>query len=406
MRSPASAIEQLRALVERDTSLQERLCQPDDPALFVALVVEAARDHGLSLDAAEIDAAISANRRASADEGGARLPPRGWLPVQAGWRDRELRVHWAYLGSRRLLEPFFEDTVRHCLTKPFNRLFGYSTPIDALAGWLRDHPGLPPTGFIFHMSRCGSTLVSQMLAAIPRNIVVSEASPIDVVVQARRNRPDLGNEQHAAWLRWMIGALGQARSGEERHFFVKLDSWHALALPLFRRAFPTVPWIFLYRDPLEILVSQFRRRGMHMVPGLLGQEVFGFETSQSTGRPEIYGAQVLARIYDGVLQEYAPGRALLVNYQELPAALWTDVLPHFGVPCDADDRAAMAEAARYDAKSPERPFADDTAAKRRAATDQIRSAAQQLAGLHARLEALRLGGLTARDRDRIGSGRD
>jgi hypothetical protein len=394
MRSTAPQFEQFRALVEMDRSLQQKLNQPDDPAVFIALVVEAARDHGLPLNAGEVAAAMEANRQVSAaesaDDDSRRLPPSGWLPVRAQWRGQELHVDWAYLGSRRLREPFFEESVARCLTKPFNRLLGYSTPIGALAGWLREHRCLPPAGFIFHMSRCGSTLLSQMLATIPRNIVVSEAGPIDAVVQARHTRPDLCDEQHAAWLRWMIGALGQARSGEERHFFVKLDSWHALALPLFRRAFPAVPWIFLYRDPVEVLVSQLRRRGMHMVPGLIG-DVFGFEASQAAQAPETYCAQVLARICDGVLREYAPGRALLVNYRQLPAALWTDVLPHFAVPCSDGDRVAMAEAARYDAKRPALPFTNDTAAKREAATDAIRSAAEQLGGLHARLEALRLG---------------
>ncbi len=381
--------------MEADPSLQEELNQPDDPAVLMAFVVQRARDHGIHLGAEEVTAAMAANRQVSAawlaDDGCARLPPRDWLPARARWQDRELKVDWAYLGSRPLRKSFFEQSVARCLSKPFNRLFRYSTPIDAMAGWLREHPCLPPAGFIFHMSRCGSTLVSQMLAAIPRNVVVSEASPIDAVVQAKRNRPDLGDEQHTAWLRWMIGALGQARSGEERHVFVKLDSWHAVALPLFRRAFPAVPWIFLYRDPLEILVSQLKRRGIHMVPGLIGWDAFGFEAPQSTQPPEIYCAQVLERICDCVLREYAPGRALLVNYQELPAALWTAVLPHFGVPCSADDRAAMAQAARYNAKSPERPFTDDTTAKRNAATDRIRAAAQQLSGFHARLEALRQG---------------
>jgi hypothetical protein len=88
--------------------------------------------------------------------------------------------------------------------------------------------------------------------------------------------------------------------------------------------------------------------------------------------------------------DYVPGSDMLVNYQELPGALWTRVLPHFGVPCSADDRAAMAEAARYDAKNPGQPFSLDPDAKRNAATDQIRSVAERLAGRHARLEALRL----------------
>ena len=393
MQSPADPIEQFRTLMEADWSLQEKLCQADDPALFIALVVDRARDRGLRLDAKQVEAAIRANRpicAATADEGGAAWPPKGWLPVLAQWRDQNLHLDWIYLGPRRLSAAFFEETVVRYQSKPFNRLFRTSTPIDALPGWLRMHPGLAPTGFIFHMSRCGSTLVSQMLAAIPGNIVVAEASPIDAVVQARQARPDLDHEQHAAWLRWMIGALGQPRDGAERHFFVKLDSWHALALPLFRRAFPTVPWIFLYRDPVEVLVSQIRQRGIHMVHELAGEAVFGFPASHATQPPEIYCAEVLARIGDAVLREYAPGAALLVNYRQLPAALWSDVLPHFGLPCSDGDRAAMADAARYDAKRRELPFIDDSAAKQALATDKIRSAAGPLGELHARLEALRL----------------
>ena len=388
MRSPAQVIEHVRALVERDPSLQERLYQPDDPALFRALMLEVARDHGIV--AADAEAAIAAGQQASVDADRDRLPPRGWLPAQARWRDRDLVLDWAYLGSRRLCEPFFEASMLRCRSKPFNRTFRYAAPIDALAGWLQANAGLAPTGFIFHMSRCGSTLVSQMLAAMPHTAVISEAGPIDAVVQARLTRPDLDLAQHAAWLRWIVGALGQARSGEERHLFIKLDSWHALALPLFRMAFPTVPWIFLYREPLDVLVSQLRRRGTHMVPGLIAWDAFGFEAPECAEEPEAYCAEVLKRICDGVLRDFAPDTALLVNYQELPAALWSAILPHFGVACGADDRAAMADVARYDAKSPERLFTDDTDSKRDAATDRIRAAAGRLGERYARLEASRL----------------
>jgi hypothetical protein len=132
-----------------------------------------------------------------------------------------------------------------------------------------------------------------------------------------------------------------------------------------------------------------------MVPGLLGHDLFGFATSQSNQAPEVYCTQVLQRIGDGVLQDYAPGSALLVNYNELPAALWTDVLPHFAISCSADDIAVMAQAARYDAKSPELCFKGDTAAKHNAATDPIRPAAERLGGLHAKLETMRRPGRTA-----------
>jgi hypothetical protein len=135
---------------------------------------------------------------------------------------------------------------------------------------------------------------------------------------------------------------------------------------------------------------------MNMVPGLSG-DVFGFEASRSTQMPEIHCAQVLARICDRVLRDYAPDLALLVNYRELPGALWTRVLPHFGVSCSADDRAAIAEAARYDAKSPGLPFSEDTETKRNAATDQIRAAAQQLCRLHADRKEWRDSSVSHRD---------
>ena len=51
---------------------------------------------------------------------------------------------------------------------------------------------------------------------------------------------------------------------------IKLDAWNIGELPLLRECFPDTPWLFLYRDPLEIAVSHLRRPGMHMVPGMIG----------------------------------------------------------------------------------------------------------------------------------------
>src|SRR4029077_12190694 len=111
-----------------------------------------------------------------------RLPADGWLPIRASWADGEPYLHWAYFGTRRLKRPFFEDDVYSCLFQPFNRLFRYVTSIEKTAAWLDGRPHLKPSGLIFHMSRCGSTLVSQMLAALPSNIVVSQGNPLATVL--------------------------------------------------------------------------------------------------------------------------------------------------------------------------------------------------------------------------------
>ena len=389
-----TALDQFCGQVLADLPLQERLRAPNDMNEFIALVVNTASDRGLALDADGVRAAMRGrlpgmDALISDDIRETPLPPHGWLPVGTAWKRAELFVQWSWFGAQRLRQPFFEGDVQRAMFRPFNRLFRYTTPIARLPEWLQHHPPLRPSGFIFHMSRCGSTLVSQMLSAVETNVVVSEASPIDAVVRARQARPDLSEDEQARWLAWMIGAVGQPRAGERR-LFVKLDCWHTLALPLFRRAFPDVPWTFLYRDPVEVLVSQRQMPGVQMVPGLLAPELFGVTPSYDP--PDDYCARVLASICAPIAQQHAMGGGLLVNYHQLPEAVEKSILPHFGVASDEADRAAMAAAARYDAKTPGFEFAPDSEQKQRAATSATRAAAaERLGDIYSRLEALRLG---------------
>jgi gluconate kinase len=302
-------------------------------------------------------------------------------------------VDWSYFGETPLREPFFDDSVQRCLRQPFNRLFRYTTPIDRLPDWLQANRYIEPDGFIFHMSRCGSTLVSQMLAARSDAIAISEAGPIDTVVNARRVQPDLSEEQQALWLRWMISALGQARRGDERRLFVKLDAWHTIDFPLFRRAFPTVPWIFLYREPVEVLVSHLRQPGMHMIPALVSSDRFELNPATCWQAPAEYRARVLARICEPMTQNLAAGGGLLVNYRQLPDAMWALIMPHFGIVPGEGDRAAMTEVSLQNAKAPGMRFTRDSAAKQQEATEATRGLAEMwLCPSYRELEAIRLGG--------------
>jgi hypothetical protein len=390
--SPAQ-FARFRAFALEKVELHEELRRANDLHVFPRAVVEIGQRHGFAFTAQDVAQAIRATHvqalggaRAPARETG--LPPSGWLPARTFWQDAELYVGWSYFGDRRLVEPFFEGSLRRALETPFNLLFQYTTRIARLAEWLESHPGLTPRGLIFHMSRCGSTLVSQMLAALAHNLVISEAPPLDAVVQARATRPDLSEQQQALWLGWMMSALAQPRRGEQASF-VKLDSWHTLALPLFRRAFPSVPWVFLYRDPVEVLVSQIEAPGIHTVPELCGAHLLGTEAPFEPHRREDYSARVLARICEPVLTHIGEGGGLLINYRELPAAVWTAILPHFGVAVSPRDRAAMTKAARYDAKMPGVRFSPDAEDKQASATPALRAAAQERLGdLYARLEAL------------------
>ncbi|WP_224249882.1 sulfotransferase [Hyalangium gracile] len=306
------------------------------------------------------------------------LPSAEWIPIRLYPRDSRFFVDWCHLRGLRLTEPFFDETIERCLRHPFSLLFRPQTPVESLLEPSGLEPSLRPRGFIFHLSRCGSTLVSQMLAALPRNVVLSEAGPIDSVLRAHLRVPGVTEAQRIDWLRGIVAALGRQRQAEEQHLFIKFDAWHVLELPLLQRAFPGVPWIFLYRDPVEIMASHQGHKGAHMLPGVLEPGLLGLGPEPlKTMTLEEYGARVLGRLCEAALSAWRErlSPALLVHYRQLPGAVLNSLPAHWGVDFTPEELERMREAALLDAKNPVLPFQDDTAVKQQtlkpAAREQV-----------------------------------
>ena len=238
----------------------------------------------------------------------------GWTPIRLDWEDGRPTVDWCHTAGLDFTEPFFHETVERCFRHPYRLLFRHRTGMEEVGHLVASKPGLAPAGFVFHMSRCGSTLVSQMLAAVPEHLVLSEPGPIDSVLRAREMQPDLSDGERVTWLRSMVGALGQAR-GPQTRMFVKFDAWSALELPVIRRAFPDVPWLFLFRDPVEVLGSHAGRPGAHVIPGALPPGLFGVPV----GTPLLeHAARVLARISEAALEWEDDPLTTFVDYADLP----------------------------------------------------------------------------------------
>lgn len=369
-----TGLEALRDLILDDAALSQALDALTDPEAFAARTAEAVRAAGLAVEADEVRAAV---QTASVPPAERATTPPGWLPAEVSAPDGRPVVTWRWFGRRRLLEPFYADDMTWARYRPLNRLVGLRTLLPASGD-------RAPDGLIFHMSRCGSTLAAQMLAASPANVVISEAPPIDAVL-----RLEIDDEAKVAALRAMVAALGQAQAGETR-LFLKLDCWHVRDLPLFRRAFPGTPWVFVYREPVEVLVSHLRRRGVQMIPELVPSSRLGLPMPETPDAD--YCAQVLAVLCEAAARRYPEGGGRLVNYTDLPEALFTKVLPHFGVTPSDDEAAAMRAAGGRDAKTPGQDFVPDTAAKRREAGDDLRAICERHVGeAYRRLEAIRAG---------------
>ncbi|MGN8275582.1 sulfotransferase family protein [Pseudomonas sp. SMN5] len=287
---------------------------------------------------------------------------QGWLPIRIGQTLGRWQVDWCWFGEKRLSQPFFSDAVEDALRLPFNQVFRRQTPLSVLSQWQQQSAGLAPSAFIFHASRCGSTLISQMLAQLDDHIVVSEPPPLDALLRA-----ELSDVERTAALKGLLSAYGQRRRGVEQRLVIKLDAWNLDELPLLRECFPDTPWLFLYRDPLEIAVSHLRRPGMHMVPGMIGASVLD-DGSPFVGQ-EDFIARRLGRLFQRALAHCREFAGMAVNYSELPAAMTGRLATFFRLD-EAQCRQAFAAVGQH-AKQPAQVFIGDSADKRREASQLL-----------------------------------
>jgi hypothetical protein len=250
------------------------------------------------------------------------------------------------------------------------------------------HPGVPPSGFIFHVSRCGSTLVTRMLSLLDRVIVLPEPTilgqvcSLDEALLPAADRPLV--------LQQVVSALGQRRSGNENALVIKLPSSDILHLKLFRSAFPEAPWVFLHRDPVEVLVSvlenptgwlRAKRAGRPLLlPGLSGDDLRAMSDEE-------YCARTLAAFYRCALDEFGPA-ARVVDYRRLPSAVVNEIAELFVLECNEEERQRMLGTVHIYSKdrAGQRVFVSDAERKQSAASTDLRRLVQAwVSGLSAEL---------------------
>lgn len=294
---------------------------------------------------------------------------KGWLPLQINTEKQT--VAWVDRGQAAFNEPFFYETI--------GRIIGEHNPppiltkIDTLKA-IRG--GLKPTGFIFHTSKCGSTLVSNMFKALPRHLVISEPNATNSILTLPSDQ--FPESVKIELFQGAVNAFAQSALPQEKKYFIKFTSWNVLQLPFIKKAFPDVPWLFLYRHPVEIIVSLLQtptgwlsnKKDSHFAKQLLGADVSDIEINQMSDAE--YSARVLANFCQTALQEM-DAKALVVNYNQLSEPCLRDMLTFFQIEASEDEIATMAQALNYYSKDAiqNKAFQDDSAAKQKQASAEI-----------------------------------
>ena len=277
-----------------------------------------------------------------------------WLPTDYDARTRS--IGWC-LPRGHASDPFLQDFIDRCRHNVFNQLL---RPRTALAPLLEDTRVTPaPAGFIFHLSRCGSTLVSGALAELDDTCVLSESPLLTAVLLDA----SLDDRQKQALLPRLVALQAAPFPGRGR-IVVKWNAWDLCAWPLIRNAFPGVPRLLLFRDPVQILASQMQLVGRHMSgdPSLAGLDP-AFDPVNAQGDLLDWQIRILGALMAKLPALADEPGAMPLDYAGLDLAAVQAVCRHFGLSPTADAGARLAQRLAFHSKSPGQLFQPDAGRK-------------------------------------------
>lgn len=264
---------------------------------------------------------------------------------------------------------------------------------------------IEPTCFIFHESRVGSTLVANTLASDPWSMVFSESAP---AANALLHCESCTREQNVQNFRDIVTLMG--RSPFHKRLFFKFQSITSTKMEIALEAFPKTPWAFVYRTPVQTMMSHLDPqkfssgapclRSMRAPP-----EEVRLTISQAVGignpPKEAWCAAHLNMLCNSALRAYdkygyyndgdSQGvvdasdsnkrqRGLLINYESLPGIVARILLPMFGiVPTSKWLQKMSEESGQYSkGRGSSRAFSGDSEDKEARSTISIQKYAKSI----------------------------
>lgn len=298
------------------------------------------------------------------------------MAIDPGDDGHAARVLWADIGDHPFREWQYMFTVE-ALAKAGNIGEAFATDLDLLLDDRILADPIEPSGFMFHISRCGSTLTGKAIARSPRNLVINQGGPLQrgfwAAITRDFSQPAEPSEENLHMFRNLVLAMTRRRRPEQLHSFVKFISWNTLYIDFAMQAFPQMPALFLYRDPVEVVASVLREtsavlwaKGRRQAGFLAGVD---WQETKAMGEIE-YLARCFARYLD--VAEQATGRVAHVNYRDINPANFPAILARgFHFDPGQDELALMAGQFAFHSKddSDSRRFTSDSAQKQSEISD-------------------------------------
>lgn len=273
-----------------------------------------------------------------------------YLPVAIECTDNEINVCWLDMKGADLTSPFLSDTISKVRCR--NGRTVIKSDVSLLYQCAKDLSNrCQLSGLLFHTSRCGSTLASQLISHTPSCICLSEPQFADQIIRTLKGV--VPPKEQISLLRAFIQMWLHYLSPGFSRCFIKLDCWLIHDFDFIADCFPQTQYYFLYRDLSQVIASQLKIRGAFLIPQLVPSAYFGLpEPGARFVEPSEYMLDVLAGIYQCGWHLSKHNKLKKLSYSNMPGNILKDIL---GQPATSEHHYVLT----YHAKDKCRVFEGD-----------------------------------------------
>jgi hypothetical protein len=303
----------------------------------------------------------------------------GWLPAQFVIESGEISFLWMDFSGIDISEPFFRQTLAR-MADLGNKTQTTSMQDLILIG--SRMPAIRPSCLIFHVSRCGSTLLANALRAGCNCVALSEPKIITDLFHFCNELPAPAQRLRDSILQSVVN-LYTNYQGIQRNVIIKLASWNLLSLHGFRKLWPDTPCILLIRHPGEVIISNLKPGGwlnFRSNPRCASRLLELDEMQVARMSDMEFCARVIERLNEAAL-ECIDAKMMILDYNMIDVGLMATIAEFIGFDKAKLDWNAVKSMFQVYSKDQNgiRAFEDDRAVKRSQAAQLITGSSAELA---------------------------
>lgn len=246
----------------------------------------------------------------SSREGLADLAREGYLPIDINPRDGVVTL--TKLTHADFQEVWFSETVARADAESHKEI-----PFSVFIEQYADRQAGTHLRLIGHTSRCGSTLLANLLSLRPSTIVLKEP---DFVTKTAQKIVQAAGPAESRTCHDLMAALlnfsSHAAAASGRELVIKLTSWTVPVVISGLGASENTTWLFMWREPEKVVASNMATPPSWGHDTEQGRAVRDFLDVADTGTVEFY-ANVWHRVVASFMSTEGGQRWRILKYQEL-----------------------------------------------------------------------------------------